>query len=86
MKRFVQNHPYWYYSILTGVFIYIFLAVFKPLGFQNVPRETLNPWLNTKLVKRTFGIYKKNNFLTEMPDMYLDVLGNYPASFKCREN
>ncbi len=46
----------------------------------------LTPQLNTKLVKRIFGIYKKNNFLTEMPDMYLDVLGNYPASFKCKEN
>lgn len=46
----------------------------------------LTPQLNTKLVKRTFGIYKKNNFLTEMPDMYLDILGNYPSSFKCQEN
>jgi len=43
MKRFIQNHPYWYYSILTGVFIYVFLTVFKPFGFQNAPPETLNP-------------------------------------------
>jgi len=46
---------------------------------------SLTPQLNTKLVKRTFAIFKKNNFLTEMPDIYLDILGNYPASFKCRE-
>ena len=46
----------------------------------------LTPQLNTKLVKRTFGIYQKNNFLTEIPDMYLDIMGNYASSFKCQEN
>ena len=45
----------------------------------------LTPLKNTELVKRTFAVFKKNNFLTDMPDMYLNVLGNYPASFKCRE-
>jgi choloylglycine hydrolase len=60
----------------------------KNIGEKN-PKDGFNlltPQLNTRLVKRTFAIYKKNNFLTEMPDMYLDFLGNYPASFKCQEN
>lgn len=44
----------------------------------------LTPRKNTELVKRTFAVFKKNNFLTDMPDMYLGILGNYPASFRCR--
>lgn len=43
MKRFIQKHPYWYYSILTGVFIFAFLKIFKPFGFQRAPEDILNP-------------------------------------------
>jgi choloylglycine hydrolase len=46
----------------------------------------LTPEQNTRLVKRTFAIFKKNNFMTSMPDMYLNILGNYPASFKCADS
>jgi hypothetical protein len=43
MKRFIQKRLYWYYSLLTGIFIYIFLMVFKPFGFQRVPGYFLVP-------------------------------------------
>jgi penicillin V acylase-like amidase (Ntn superfamily) len=65
----------------------------RALDFENIAGDSLKDLfvpltteLNTRLVKRTFAIFKKNNFLSDMPDMYLDVLGNYPASFRCREN
>jgi hypothetical protein len=43
MKQFIQKHPYWYYSLLTGVFIYIFLMVFQPFGFGKIPWNIMNP-------------------------------------------
>ena len=45
LKNFIRKYPYWYYSILSGGFIFIFLVVFKPFGFQEVPGEILNPLL-----------------------------------------
>lgn len=65
----------------------------RVLDYENITGNSLKDLfvpltteLNTKLVKRTFSIFKKNNFLKDMPDMYLDILGNYPASFTCKEN
>lgn len=43
MKNFIKKYPWLYYSTLTGVFIFTFLKVFKPFGFQKVPEEVLNP-------------------------------------------
>ena len=39
--------------------------------------------INGKFVRRTFAVYKEHKFATDIPDLYLTVLGNYPASLKC---
>jgi hypothetical protein len=41
--HFIKTYPHWYYSFLSGVFIFMFLKVFKPFGFQQVPDDILNP-------------------------------------------
>lgn len=46
----------------------------------------LTPQLNTELVKKTFAQYKKNNFLTEITDEELEMIGGYPATLKCQGN
>ena len=43
MRNFIKKRPALYYSLLTGGFIFIFLKVFKPFGFQEVPDRVLNP-------------------------------------------
>lgn len=43
MKNFIKKYPWLSYSILTGVFIFSFLTVFKPFGFQKAPEDILNP-------------------------------------------
>jgi len=42
--------------------------------------------INSRFVQRTFKIFKDNKFVTDIPDMYLVILGNYPASLKCQNN
>ena len=58
----------------------------EDVGSKDLKKDfaPLTPRQNTRLVKRTFAIFKKNNFMADMPDMYLDILGNHPASFKCQ--
>lgn len=43
------------------------------------------PEINSRFVKRTFDIYRENKFVTDIPDMYLAILGNYPSTLKCHE-
>jgi hypothetical protein len=43
MKNFMHKHPYWTYSLLTGLFIYVFLKVFRPFGFASIPDATTDP-------------------------------------------
>jgi choloylglycine hydrolase len=45
---------------------------------------TYTPALNRTFVKRTFAIYHKNDFVKDIPEMYLNILANYPGSLKCQ--
>ena len=39
--------------------------------------------INHKFVKRTFTIYHQNNIVKKIPDIYIDILANYPNSLRC---
>lgn len=39
---------------------------------------------NEALVRKTFTIYKQNDFQKDMPDFYVAVLASYPDSLKCQ--
>lgn len=43
VKGFINKYPTWSYSILTGVIIYFFLKIFKPLGLQQIPEKLSEP-------------------------------------------
>jgi len=45
--------------------------------------KALTTDLNGSLVRRTFAIYREHKFVTDIPDIYLNALANYPASLRC---